>query len=42
MVGHMMQEFKKFIVTFGLLIALFILIGMQLSRELKVVETSMY
>ena len=42
MVGHMLQELKKFITTFGLLIALFIIVGMQLSTELKVNETSVF
>jgi len=35
MIGYMMDEFKKFIITFGLLIGLFIVVGMQLTKELK-------
>jgi hypothetical protein len=42
MVGHMVHEFEKFITTFGLLIGLFIIVGMQLSTELKVEETSVF
>lgn len=35
MIGYMVDEFKKFIITFGLLIGLFIIVGMQLTKELK-------
>ena len=42
MIGYMMDEFKKFMITFGLLIGLFIIVGMQLTKELKRNESSVF
>ena len=42
MVNEMISEFKKFIITFGLLIGLFIIIGRQLTSELKINEASFF
>ena len=42
MIGYMMDEFKKFIITFGLLIGLFIVVGMQLTKELKQKDSSVF
>ena len=42
MVNEMISEFKKFIITFGLMIGLFIIIGRQLSTELKVEQVSFF
>ena len=42
MVNEMISEFKKFMITFGLMIGLFIIIGRQLSSELNIEETSFF
>jgi len=42
MVNQMISELRKFLITFGLLIGLFIIIGRQLSSELKVKEASFF
>lgn len=42
MVNQMISELKKFIITFGLLIGLFIIIGRQLTSELKVNNSSFF
>ena len=41
MVSEMISEFKKFMITFGLMIGLFIIIGRQLSSELKIEQVTL-
>ena len=36
MITHMINEFKKFIMTFGFLVCLFVIILMNLGKELKI------
>lgn len=42
MVGQMLNELKKFLFTFGLILMLFILVGKQLNEKLKKKTTSLF
>ena len=42
MVSEMISELRKFIITFGLLIIAFIIVGRQLNREIKMEESSFF
>lgn len=42
MIVQMVYELKKFIITFGLLIGLFIIVGTQLQEEVKAQSSSFY
>ena len=42
MVSQMISELRKFIITFGLLIAAFVIVGRQLNQEIKIKESSFY
>lgn len=42
MVNEMISELRKFIITFGLLIVAFIIVGRQLNREIKIEESSFF
>lgn len=42
MVSHMITELRRFIITFGLLICLFIIVGTQLSKDFKRDKFSLY
>jgi hypothetical protein len=38
----MVNELRKFLFTFGLVLVLFILVGRQMNEELKVKKTNMF
>lgn len=42
MVNQMISELKKFLITFGLPLGLFIIIGRQLNSELKIEAASFF
>jgi hypothetical protein len=42
MIGQMLNELKKFLFTFGLILMLFILVGRQLNEKLKNKNSNMF
>jgi hypothetical protein len=42
MLGQMVSELKKFLFTFGLILVLFMLVGRQLTEQLKKEKSNMF